>query len=110
VTSALSGYELLGKPQLNRGTAFSENEHAAFDHYGLLPSNVLMLDEQVLRPLQALRDFETDLERLRPPAGFQDDNETCSALRTSRRKPGRVFADRLHAHRRRELPAIQPPV
>ena len=30
-TTALSGYELLADPQLNKGTAFSESEREAFD-------------------------------------------------------------------------------
>jgi malic enzyme len=76
VTTALSGYELLADPQLNKGTAFSENERAAFDLHGLLPPNVLTLDEQVSRRLQALRGFETDLERYAFLRELQDTNET----------------------------------
>ncbi len=61
VTTALSGYELLADPQLNKGTAFSETERETFDLHGLLPPNVATLDEQVSRRLQALRGFESDL-------------------------------------------------
>jgi malate dehydrogenase (oxaloacetate-decarboxylating) len=76
VTTALSGYELLADPQLNKGTAFSENERETFDLHGLLPPNVLTLDEQVSRRLQALRGFETDLERYAFLRELQDTNET----------------------------------
>lgn len=63
ITTALSGYELLADPQLNKGTAFSEAERDAFDLQGLLPPNVLTLHEQVSHRLQAFRGFETHLER-----------------------------------------------
>src|SRR6201998_4860153 len=76
VTTALNGYELLADPQLNKGTAFSEAERDAFDLHGLLPPSVLTLDEQVSRRLQALRGFETDLERYAFLRELQDTNET----------------------------------
>jgi len=76
VTTALSGYELLADPQFNKGTAFSETEREAFDLHGLLPPNVATLDEQVSRRLQALRGFETDLERYAFLRELQDTNET----------------------------------
>jgi malate dehydrogenase (oxaloacetate-decarboxylating) len=76
VATALSGYELLADPQLNKGTAFSETERETFDLHGLLPPNVATLDEQVSRRLQALRGFETDLERYAFLRELQDTNET----------------------------------
>src|ERR1700748_1483721 len=76
ITTALSGYELLSDPQLNKGTDFSESERGAFALHGLLPPNVLALDEQVSRRLQALRGFETDLERYAFLRELQDTNET----------------------------------
>jgi malate dehydrogenase (oxaloacetate-decarboxylating) len=75
-TTALSGYELLADPQFNKGTAFSETEREAFDLDGLLPPNVATLDEQVSRRLQALRGFETELERYAFLRELQDTNET----------------------------------
>jgi len=75
-TTALSGYELLADPQFNKGTAFSEAERDAFDLHGLLPPSVLTLDEQVSRRLQALRGYETDLERYAFLRELQDTNET----------------------------------
>jgi malate dehydrogenase (oxaloacetate-decarboxylating) len=76
LTTALSGYELLSDPQLNKGTAFSEAERDAFDLHGLLPPNIATLDEQVSRRLQVLRGFETDLERYAFLRDLQDTNET----------------------------------
>jgi malate dehydrogenase (oxaloacetate-decarboxylating) len=75
-TTALSGYELLADPRFNKGTAFSEAEREAFDLHGLLPPNVATLDEQVSRRLQALRGYETDLERYAFLRELQDTNET----------------------------------
>ncbi|QPF82914.1 NAD-dependent malic enzyme [Bradyrhizobium genosp. L] len=75
-TTAMSGYELLADPQLNKGTAFSDAEREAFDLHGLLPPNILTLDEQVSRRLEALRGFETDLERYAFLRELQDTNET----------------------------------
>src|ERR1700748_3488971 len=76
VNKALRGYELLADSQLNKGTDFSETERDAFDLHGLLPPSVLTLDEQVSRRLQALRGFETDLERYAFLRELQDTNET----------------------------------
>ncbi|TJX00476.1 NAD-dependent malic enzyme, partial [Neisseria gonorrhoeae] len=73
-TTALSGYELLADPQLNKGTAFSEAEREAFDLHGLLPPNILTLDEQVSRRLEALRGYETDIERYAFLRELQDTN------------------------------------
>lgn len=76
MTTALSGYELLADPQLNKGTAFSEAERDAFNLHGLLPPHVATLDEQMSRALQSLRQFETDLERYGFLRELQDINET----------------------------------
>ena len=106
ITTALNGYDLLADSQLNKGAAFSEAERDAFDLHGLLPPNVTTLDEQVSRGLQALRAFETDLERyafLSEIAGHQRD----PVLRAACRQSGGAAADRLHAHGRRGLPAVQ---
>lgn len=76
MATALSGYELLADPQLNKGTAFSEAERDAFHLHGLLPPHVSTLDEQISRALQSLRQFETDLERYAFLRELQDINET----------------------------------
>ncbi len=74
--TALSGYELLASPLLNKGMAFSEAERDLFDLHGLLPPNIGTLEEQVSRRLQVLRNFSTDLERYAFLRELQDTNET----------------------------------
>jgi malate dehydrogenase (oxaloacetate-decarboxylating) len=76
VETALSGYELLNDPLLNKGTGFSENERDAFDLHGLLPPRVTPLDMQVRRRLVAFRGQTTDLHKYVFLRGLQDTNET----------------------------------
>ena len=78
VETALSGYELLNDPLLNKGTAFTDAERDEFDLHGLLPPHVATLDWQVKRRLDAFRGLGHEhLSRnnvfLR---GLQDTNET----------------------------------
>jgi malate dehydrogenase (oxaloacetate-decarboxylating) len=74
--TALSGYELLNDPLLNKGTAFSEVERDEFDLFGLLPPHVTTLDLQVQRRLEAFRGIGTDLQKYVFLRGLQDSNET----------------------------------
>jgi malate dehydrogenase (oxaloacetate-decarboxylating) len=76
VETALSGYELLNDPLLNKGTAFTETERDAFDLHGLLPPHVAELDYQVVRRLAAFRGLGSDLQRYVFLRGLQDSNET----------------------------------
>jgi len=76
VETALSGYELLNDPLLNKGTAFTEAERDAFDLHGLLPPHVAELDYQVKRRLAAFRGQPNDLSRYIFLRGLQDSNET----------------------------------
>ncbi|MFZ3312027.1 MAG: NAD-dependent malic enzyme [Xanthobacteraceae bacterium] len=76
VDTALSGYELLNDPLLNKGTAFSEDERDAFDLHGLLPPHVAELDYQVKRRLDAFRALGSDIQRYVFLRGLQDSNET----------------------------------
>jgi len=76
VETALSGYELLNDPLLNKGTAFTETERDAFDLHGLLPPHVAELDYQVQRRLAAFRGLGSDLQRYVFLRGLQDSNET----------------------------------
>jgi malate dehydrogenase (oxaloacetate-decarboxylating) len=70
-----SGYEILNDPLLNKGTAFTEQERDEFALHGLLPPSVSLLDEQVGRRLQALRQLPDDFERYVFLRGLQDTNE-----------------------------------
>jgi malate dehydrogenase (oxaloacetate-decarboxylating) len=74
--TALSGYELLNDPLLNKGTAFSEVERDEFDLFGLLPPYVTTLDLQVERRLEAFHGIGTDLQKYIFLRGLQDTNET----------------------------------
>jgi malate dehydrogenase (oxaloacetate-decarboxylating) len=76
VETALSGYELLNDPLLNKGTAFTEAERDAFDLHGLLPPYVTSLDLQVERRLDALRVSGSDLQKYIFLRNSQDTNET----------------------------------
>ena len=74
--TALSGYELLNDPLLNKGTAFTDAERDEFELHGLLPPYVTTLDLQVERRLDALREIDTDLRKYVFLRGLQDTNET----------------------------------
>jgi malate dehydrogenase (oxaloacetate-decarboxylating) len=76
VHTALSGYELLNDPLLNKGTAFTEAERDAFDLHGLLPPHVAALDYQVKRRLDAFGKLGSDIQKYVFLRGLQDTNET----------------------------------
>jgi malate dehydrogenase (oxaloacetate-decarboxylating) len=76
IDTALSGYELLNDPLLNKGTAFSDAERDEFELHGLLPPYVTNLDLQVERRRDALREIDTDLRKYVFLRGLQDTNET----------------------------------
>jgi malate dehydrogenase (oxaloacetate-decarboxylating) len=75
VETALSGYELLNDPLLNKGTAFTDAERDQFDLHGLLPPYVTTLDLQVDRRLDAFRAYANDLQKYVFLRGTQDTNE-----------------------------------
>ncbi len=76
VETALSGYELLNDPVLNKGTAFTDSEREEFELHGLLPPHVATLDLQVRRRLDAFRKLGGDLQKYIFLRGLQDSNET----------------------------------
>jgi malate dehydrogenase (oxaloacetate-decarboxylating) len=76
VETALSGYELLNDPLLNKGTAFTEEERDEFELHGLLPPHVAELDYQVMRRHDAFRALGTDIQKYTFLRGLQDTNET----------------------------------
>ncbi len=76
IRTALSGYELLNDPLLNKGTAFTEAERDLFDLHGLLPPDVAKLDLQVERRLDAFRALKDPLDQYTFLRGLQDTNET----------------------------------
>jgi malate dehydrogenase (oxaloacetate-decarboxylating)(NADP+) len=72
----LRGMEVLDSPNLNKGTAFTEEEREQLDLVGLLPDEVETLDRQVERVLGHLAQKPTDLERYIYLIGLADRNET----------------------------------
>src|SRR3984885_7292017 len=76
IATALSGYELLNDPLLNKGTAFTDAERDEFELHGLLPPYVMPLDLQVERRLAAFRELGDELQKYVFLRGTQDPNET----------------------------------
>ena len=76
VETDLTGLDLLARPMLNKGTAFTAHERDLFELHGLLPPHVGSLDQQVERRLRALRACDNDLERYAFMRDLQDVNET----------------------------------
>jgi malate dehydrogenase (oxaloacetate-decarboxylating)(NADP+) len=70
------GVELLRDPELNKATAFTEDERDAYGLTGLLPSGVDTEETQLRRALQQLGDKPTDLERYIYLIGLADIDET----------------------------------
>jgi malate dehydrogenase (oxaloacetate-decarboxylating) len=73
---ALSGYELIDSPCLNKGTAFSERERDIFALHGLLPPHIGTLEEQMERRMQALHNQGTPFNKYAFLRDLQDTNET----------------------------------
>src|SRR5688572_1022113 len=74
IDTALSGYELLNDPLLNKGTAFTDAERDTFDLHGLLPPDVTTLERQIKRRLDAFRALGDPLEQYIFLRGLQDTN------------------------------------
>jgi malate dehydrogenase (oxaloacetate-decarboxylating) len=55
IRTALTGYDLLNDPRLNKGTAFTEEERDAFALHGLLPPHIGTLYDQISRRKNALQ-------------------------------------------------------
>jgi malate dehydrogenase (oxaloacetate-decarboxylating) len=73
---SLRGPALLADRLLNKDTAFSEEERDAFGLRGLLPPQVLALEQQVCLELEHVRRKSDGLERYIGLAALQDRNET----------------------------------
>ena len=59
---ALRGFPMLRMSALNKGTAFTREERAAFSLEGLLPPRVTTLDDQVRRIYQGYMRLEDDIQ------------------------------------------------
>jgi len=69
------GMEILDRPGLNKGTAFTEEERSKFGLHGLLPPHIESLEEQVVRAYEAYKRKDDDLERHIYLRALQDTNE-----------------------------------
>jgi malate dehydrogenase (oxaloacetate-decarboxylating) len=76
VETALSGYDLLNDPLLNKGTSFTDDERDEFDLHGLLPPHITPLEMQVRRRLAACGSLGRDIQKYVFLRGLQDTNET----------------------------------
>src|SRR5262245_29798306 len=74
-TDGPRGADLLERPTLNKGTAFTQEERGRLGLHGLLPPAVESLDEQVARAYEAYRRKDDDLERHVFLRALQDTNE-----------------------------------
>jgi malate dehydrogenase (oxaloacetate-decarboxylating) len=63
IRTSISGKHLLALPQLNKGTAFTEEERKEFGLLGKLPHRVETLDEQVSRIYAQLSHYTTPLQK-----------------------------------------------
>jgi len=70
------GRELLGDPLLNKGTGFPDSERDALGLRGLVPPQVVSIDDQVARAMENYRRKDNDLERYIHLETLHDRNET----------------------------------
>lgn len=70
------GRELLRDPMLNKGTGFPDSERDALGIRGLVPPEVVSIDDQVLRVMENYRRQNNDLDRYIFMEGLHDRNET----------------------------------
>ncbi len=70
------GVALLRDPLLNKGTAFTQQERDLLGLRGLLPANLLTLEQQAYRVMKNLRHLPDDLEKYVALNALHDRNET----------------------------------
>lgn len=70
------GRDLLQDPRLNKGTGFPDSERDALGIRGLVPPEVVSIDDQVQRVMENYRRKTNDLDRYVYMEGLHDRNET----------------------------------
>jgi malate dehydrogenase (oxaloacetate-decarboxylating)(NADP+) len=70
------GHELICDPILNKGTGFPDSERDALGLRGLVPPQVVSIDDQVARVMENFRRQDNDLARYLHLEGLHDRNET----------------------------------
>lgn len=63
IETSLTGKTLMTTPQLNKGSAFTEEERKQFGLMGKLPSTIETLEQQKIRAYQQLSAYESDFQR-----------------------------------------------
>ena len=76
IETHLTGYDLINRPLLNKGTAFTDDERTAFRLHGILPPQIGSMEGQLTRRLKVLHDFASDFERYAFLRDLLDTNET----------------------------------
>ena len=76
IRTHLSGYELLLHPELNKGTAFTQEERDAFALNGLLPPHIGTPEDQRARRKKALDNQPTAFGKYALMRDLQDNDET----------------------------------
>ena len=76
MTVPFRGPDLLGRPLLNKDTAFTDRERDLFGLHGLLPPMVMSIEDQARLEMEHLRQKDDPLERFIGLAALQDRNET----------------------------------
>jgi malate dehydrogenase (oxaloacetate-decarboxylating) len=76
IKTSLTGYDLINRPMLNKGTAFTDEERDVFGLHGLLPPHIGTLDAQIKRRLRALDGLPPGFEQYAFLRDLQDTNET----------------------------------
>ncbi|VEJ55756.1 NAD-dependent malic enzyme [Pragia fontium] len=71
-----AGPALLETPLLNKGSAFTEEERAAFNLQGLLPEAIETIEEQAERAYRQFQGFKTNIDKHIYLRNIQDTNET----------------------------------
>ena len=76
IRTSLSGIDLLLHPELNKGTAFTEEERTAFALHGLLPPHIGTLEDQRERRKKALDNQTNSFAKYTLMRDLQDSDET----------------------------------
>ena len=93
---ALRGFPMLRMSALNKGTAFTREERAAFSLEGLLPPRVTTLDDQVRRVYQGYLKLDDDIEKYQYLRACQERSEV-------------IFFKLLEQHLDEMLPIVYTP-
>lgn len=97
VETSICGKHLLTTPQLNKGTAFTQEERRAFGLLGKLPHRVETLDEQVKRAYMQYASYNTRLQQHIYLNNLHDKNQV-------------LFYKLLSRHLAEMLPIIYTPI